>query len=475
MGTKTKFYVNVSNLHDEVTGSCHFVAVTLPNNESIKFIVDCGLFQEKQFLDLNSNFPFKPDILNFALITHTHIDHIGRLPLLYKKGFYNTTYISNIAYPFLKDALENTAIIFNQNKKRNNECSQVLYSINDVDTLLNKTTPIKYNQEFYPHENVKVTFFENAHLLGASYILVNIHYEDLEPINLLFTGDVSFTSNFRTIPDLPEYVYNMNLTMFTESTYGTTNSNDIEQRFETNILKAIDEGKSIFLPAFSMQRTQEILFALKKLQLNGKLPLSIPIYSDGSLSISYTQKFLRISDTFKEDAKEFLPENLTYVNKKIREGIINNNVQKIITSSSGMCSYGPAITYISNILSKKNYLIHLNGYSAEGSLSRQLFDSINAKEPIITIQGLYKVMKCSIDYTFEFSSHLKKDELTNFINKFTNLKLLMISHGDLETKKNFGMHCVNNTGAKDVAIQSPNIVFKIGSYGLIKSYSTKFI
>ena len=477
MGCKTNFYANVSNLHDEVTGSCHYVTVTLPtrDNEKVRFIVDCGLFQEKCNSHLNDKLPFFPNKLDFILITHTHIDHIGRIPLLYKNRFNKTAYISDIAKPFMRDALNNTAMIFKQNKTRNNENSAILYDESHVELTMKNTTSKEYNKSFYPHENIKVTFFENAHLLGASTILVEIFYENEKPINLLFSGDYAAQSNFRDVPDLPSYVYDLDLTLFTESTYGTTTTNDIEKRFETNILKAIDEGKSIFLPAFSMQRTQELLLVLKKMQLAGKIPLSIPIFSDGGLSIGYTQKFLKLSDTFKPEAQQFLPENFSYASKNLRNQIINDHNQKIIISSSGMCSYGPAVTYISNFLSNKNYLIHLNGYSSEGSLARQLFDAINEDEAIIKIQGVHKIKLCDIDYSFEFSSHAKKDELITFLNKFNNIKLLMISHGDPEVKDNFAKSCLKKVKAKDIAIQSSSNVFKIGPYGFIKSYSYKFI
>ena len=475
MGYKTKFYANVSNLHDQVTGSCHYISVTLPNDKNIRFAVDCGLYQEQENKHLNCTFPFYPEKLDFLLITHTHIDHIGRIPLLYKNGFNNKAYISDIAEPFLRDALSNTAMIFTQNKNRNNENTSVLYSDSDVTYTMKKVKPVKYQESFYPNENIKVTFFENAHLLGASSILVEIFYEYEEPINLLFLGDLAIESNFRDVPDLPSYIYDLNLTLFTESTYGTTKSTDIEKRFESNILKAISNGKSIFLPAFSMQRTQEILFSLKKLQLANKLPLNIPIYSDGALSISYTQKFLRITDTFKEDAKNFLPDNFTYVTKNLRPTLMTSDEQQIIVSSSGMCSYGPAVSYIRNFISNANYLIHLNGYSAEGSLSRQLFNSITESETVITIQGVQKIKLCDVDYSFEFSSHAKKDELINYFKKFNKLKLIMISHGEHNVKKSFANECLKNLNVKDIAIQSMSTVFKIGPYGLIKSYSSKFI
>lgn len=477
MGEKCKFYANVSSLHEEVTGSCHYVSVKMPNGEKVRFVVDCGSFQESKYTKDNKAFPFKPEKLDFALLTHTHIDHIGRVPLLYKKGFYGKTYISEEAYPFYKDALLNTAMIFAQDAKRKEDKSLIIYSTVDVKNTFNRIETVNYSSVFYPHPNIKVTCFENAHLIGASTYLVEISFIGYDPINLLFVGDISFKSNFKDVPDLPSYVYDMNLTVFTESTYGLTNTTDIDERFEINIIKALGEGKSIFIPAFSMQRTQEIMLKIRKVQDSKKIDKGLPIYCDGALSIGYTHKFSQLSEYFKSEARDFIPHNLIYVNKGIREKIINSKEQRIMISSSGMCSYGPAPMYIKSFISNPNYLIHLTGYSSEGSLSRQLFDLVNSdiqstttSENIIKISGVNKQKRCDVNYTFEFSSHAKKDELINFLNKFNNLKCVMISHGSIEAKQIFSVDVLNLVNTKDVAVQSRNVVFKISAYGLVKSY-----
>lgn len=465
MGEKSKFYITTFSCNEEVTGSCHYVTVTKPD-EKIRFIVDCGTFQEKKYENDNQNLIFNPENLNFALITHVHMDHVGRVPLLYKKGFSNKLYMSNDAFPFYKEALLNTANIYAVNAKRKKN-SNVLFTKEDVKNTFNRINLFDFEESniFYPQKDIKVTCFENNHQVGASTYLVEISEEGYENINLLFLGDYSENSAFKAVSNFPDYLYKMNLTIFTESTYGDTNSKDIEKVFEKNILNALAKNQSIFIPSFAMERCQTILLQLKKMQDNGKIDTKIPIYLDGSLSITMTNIFLKISKTFKKEAQQFIPQNLIYVNKSTRDKVINDNCQRIIISSSGMCSYGPAPLYIKNFITKKNYLIHLTGYPAEGSLSRKLFDVSNQ-----TTNETDKTVKCDVKFTSEFSSHAKKDELIKLLKKFNNLKLLMISHGSTETKKAFEKSVLKEVKVKNVCIESRYKCFKLNSYGLLKSY-----
>jgi metallo-beta-lactamase family protein len=471
MSSKSKFYVDVMSLSEEVTGSCHLCVVKTPDGNSFKFIVDCGLFQEEQYNRYNNTLPFNPDNLSFALVTHNHTDHIGRLPLLVNHGFRGKIYTTNLTQILMRESLTDSCNILGEVAKRSH--SKPLYYDEDVKRTLDLTIGVAYFEEIRVHDNVTVMFLDNGHLPGASLILVRVSYPGEEDICLLFTGDYSNHSTFFNIDEIPKYVFDLSLTIIQESTYGTTYTENVIPVFEENIQKAISENKTIIIPVFSLGRSQELLLKLRKMQDSGKLDKDIPIHLDGKLSIRYTNIFVTNSDTFKEEAKDFIPYNFSFVTKDIREELMINNNCKIILTSSGMGSYGPAPLYISNYISNKNALIHFVGYPAEGTLSRKLKDA--AKGDFIKIGSILKQKMCDIEYSTEFSSHAKLDEILQFLKQFTNIKLLLINHGEYECKNNLAEQSIINKLSKDVAIESRSTFYRIGAYGLIKELTTKFL
>lgn len=471
MGIKSKFFVDVMCLSEEVTGSCHLCVVKLPNGETIKFIVDCGLFQEGEYNKYNDTFPFNPDELSFALVTHNHTDHIGRLPLLAKLGFGGPVYVTKLTQSFMPESLRDTCKILGQVAKRNH--AKPLYGESDLGKILSLAKGVDYLTDIRVHENVTVTFLDNGHLPGASMILVKVSYPAEEDINLLFTGDYSKHSTFCNVQDIPKYIFDLPITIVQESTYATTNSDTIEQVYEENVLKAVTEGKTVITTVFSLGRAQELMLKVRKMQDEGKLNKEIPVYLDGKLSMRYTNIFMRSTDMFKDEAKDFVPENFNFVSKDIRDILITDPGCKIILTSSGMGSYGPAPLYISNYISSPNALIHFVGYPAADTLSRRLKDAKTGD--LVKIGSVVKQKLCDIEYTTEFSSHAKLDEMLDFLRQFKNIKLLLINHGEYDCKENLAKEIVLHNLAKDVAVESRSTFYRVGRYGLLKELTTKFL
>ena len=471
MGNKSKFYVDVMCLNEEVTGSCHLCVVKMPNGETIKFIVDCGLFQESPYYKYNTTLPFNPDELAFALVTHNHTDHIGRLPLLAKLGFRNPICTTKLTKVLMQESLKDSCGILTQVAKRNN--TKPLYDENDLMVTLGLVKDYAYFEEVQLNENISVTFLDNGHLPGAALILVRISYPGEEDISMLFTGDYSSKSTFFDVKKIPKYVFDLPLTIIQESTYATTYSDSVVECFEENVLKAVSEGKTIVVTVFSLGRAQELMLKVKRMQDSARLAKSIPVYLDGKLSIRYTNIYKTYSDMFKEDAKEFFPDNFKFVTKVIRGQLINSTDCKIIFTSSGMGSYGPAPLYISHYISSQDALIHFVGYPAAGTLSRKLKDA--KKDEMVKVGSLLKQKLCDIQYTTEFSSHAKLDEMLDFLKQFTNIKLLLVNHGEYECKENLAKQVVLGHLAKDVAIESRSTFYRIGAYGLLKELTTKFL
>lgn len=470
MGNKTKFYANIEAMHDEVTGSCILVSVSFPDGTKTRFLVDCGLYQETTYENLNSKMPFDAEKIDYVFVTHNHVDHIGRLPLLVKNGYRNYIYMSEITSKIMIPALTDSYKVLNQRSK--NEGKPLIYSNRDVSDTIDLRYGVKYNRTINLDENIRVTFLQNGHLLGAAMILVQISYNsqveymEYEDINLLFTGDYKKNNVFFEVKEIPKWVKNLPLTIIQEATYGDILTKDIEECFAKNIRSATCMGKEILIPAFSQGRFQEIMLMLKRMQENGTISKEIPIYLDGNLAQKYTWIFLKADVDLKMECQDFVPDNSYFVDDITRKNLLKNSEPKIIVSSSGMGSYGPARGYLPIILGRKKALIQFSGYTAEGTLGRRVLDAKFGEKVLVGGQEVRKLAK--VETTSEFSGHAKSDEMIEFLSEFDNIKLVLINHGEVETKQRFKETVEEKINTKDVDIMDSKHFYRINAYGLVK-------
>lgn len=433
--------------------------------------MDCGLFQEKEYLKYNENFPFNEKDIDFCLITHNHVDHIGRLPLLVKNHFEGKIYTTKITASFARLALADSYKVLENFAKRNH--THQLYSEADVEKTKSLFCPCEFEETIPVNDRIKITLFKNGHLLGAALILIQISYPGCQDINLLFTGDYNNKNMFFDVPKLPDWVLNLPLTVIQESTYGTMDSTDMGMSFEENIYNCIKDGNTAVCMVFSLGRAQEILYILKKMQENGKLSVEIPIYYDGKLSHGYTKLYLEEDLGIKPEMKDFLPKNLKYVDKGTRTSIIEGTEQKIILTTSGMGTYGPAQMYIPEYFTRSNCLLQFTGYTAEGTLGSKLKKTEFGDK--VMIGSVMCKKRAKVAYTTEFSAHAKADEMIKFLKEFKNLKLVLVNHGEPETKIKFSERIMDEVDTKHVAILNRDYFFRIGPYGLVRPpISTKF-
>ena len=469
-GVRSNFYVDIMSQNQEVTGSCHLVVTKLPNGETLRIMVDCGLFQEKEHYDDNQKLICKPENLDFVLVTHNHIDHTGRLPLLVRRGYTGNFYTTNITQNLMPLALYDTCRILADLSKRKN--IPELYTSRDVAQTIEKTKGCEFNRQIRLSNNVTVTFFNNGHLIGAALILLQLSYPGYEDINLLFTGDYNNKNMFFEIEELPLEVRKLPLTIIQEATYGYVDSSAMKPVFEENIAKAISDDKTVITPVFSLGRAQEILYILKKMQRDGRISTSVPIYFDGKLAFKYTSFYLSYAAELKLKMKDFLPDNLQTVDDAMRMGIIRDRETKIIVTTSGMGSYGPAQTYIPAYLPQKNALIHFTGYTAEGTLGR-LLQTTEAGSTVEAL-GLVLVKRADVQYTNEYSAHAKADEMIDFLKQFENIRMVLVNHGQADVKEQFAKRILSEVDTRNVGILGSGYLFRVNNYGLIKTMGTRF-
>ena len=471
MGTKCRFSCDIMAQHEGVTGSSILVITKLPDGEKIKFIVDFGLFQEEEYWKHNSEILFDPATIDFCLITHNHVDHIGRLPLLVRNGYRNPIYTTYLTKGLLQYSLIDSYKVLKDTAKRKNE--KCLYSEMDVQKTNLLVEDVAYEETFKVHDHIKVTFFKNGHLLGAALILVQIRDPGYEDINILFTGDYNSQNLFFKVPSLPKWVLKLPLTIIQESTYGTRESTEIVASFKENVIKVLENEKTVVIPVFSLGRAQEILYILKSMQDNKEISKHIPIYLDGNLAIKYTEFYKREKVGSDFNRENFIPENFAYVTDDSRYRLIESEDVKVIVTTSGMGSYGPAQQYIPQFLRKEGCLIQFTGYVAEGTLGRRLKDA--TRDETVSVSGLIVRKKANVDFTTEYSAHAKADEMIAFLQNFKNLKLVLVNHGEPSVKTKFAERIMDEVEPKDVGILGRDYFFRVGAYGLVKTLGTKFV
>jgi len=470
MGQKLRTYVDLMAMHNEVTGSCNLLVVKFPTNEKVKILVDCGMFQELENEQYNRDFSFVPSSIDYVFVTHNHVDHTGRLPLLVRKGYVGDIYCTPATKMLMPLALRDSFKVLKDLARRNN--TKQLYTENDVFETVAKLKSVEFEETVKIHRYIKATFFKNGHLLGAACILLQIQFEDEEPINLLFTGDYNNKNVFFDVPDLPKWVTDLPISIVQESTYGTMDSSEITYHFKEDIFKKAKDGGTIIIPVFSLGRCQEILKVLRDMQSENLLDKNIPVYLDGNLAIRYTKIYLKDGFGLNDDSLDFLPENFTYVDDDLRNKLMDKSTDKIIVTTSGSGNYGPAPLYFQNYIGDENTLFYFTGFLFEGSLGRKLKETETGD--YVKITGMIHKKYAEINFTSEFSAHAKADEMLDFLKNFKQIQAVLVNHGEAEVKDVFAKRISSEVETKGVAVLDRNYFFRLSPWGIAKAVSTKF-
>ncbi|MFZ1292551.1 MAG: MBL fold metallo-hydrolase [Melioribacteraceae bacterium] len=452
-----------------VTGSMHLV-----QTGQTKFLIDCGLYQgkRKEAFEINRKFEFfDPSEIDFVILTHAHIDHSGNLPTLVSKGFkgkiYSTFATRDLVTIMLRDSAhiqeKDVEFVNKARSKQGKNLFEPLYSPKDVSNTLKLFVGINYHHEIELTPDIKLYFVDAGHILGSAVSHLTIN-ENGKEFKVGFSGDLG-RPNLPILRD-PEKIGNVDY-FICESTYGGRshdNPKDSENQLTRVINRAVQRKAKVIVPAFSVGRTQELVYALHRIFLRGDAP-KIPVYVDSPLSVNATEVFRLHPECFDNETEEFILKNkdpfgfneLNYITEVSESKELNNyNGPLMIISSSGMCEAGRIQHHLKNNIEDPNNIILMVGYSAQDTLGRRIMD----KDEFVKIFGNEYKLKAEVIVLNSFSAHADENELIAYVNQFDKnmMKNIFLVHGEFDQQEIFKNRILEN-GFGKVTIPEKGDVF----------------
>ena len=420
------------------------------NNQ--KILLECGLYQGKrsESNDRNKNFPFDPKQVDLAILSHSHIDHCGNFPNLVKQGFKGNIFCTHATRDLAGIMLEDSAriqqhdaeYVSKKRAKKGEPPVQPLYSVEDAAQAVRQFVSLNYDRPMNIADGVKLTFSDAGHILGSAQVILDIKEGDKE-IRYLFTGDIG-RGGHAILRD-PEPVEGVDV-LHIESTYGNRLHGDRDMsivEIAKGIIETAHRGGKIIIPAFSVGRTQLVVYTLHQLQESGDLP-DIPIFVDSPLSVNATEVFRLHPECFNEEIYTFLREkdnpfgmeNLQYI-RQVSRSIKLNQLKgpAIIISSSGMCEGGRIRHHLKNNIEDPRNLVLFVGYCAQHTLGSRI---VNGDSPVNIFGEPYEV-KAQVARHDAFSGHADRDELVSHVEASSGkMKDIYVVHGEEGSALAFG-------------------------------------
>lgn len=423
-----------------VTGSCYIL-----ETNGHRFAVDCGMHQGNAEIEKRNNdvSAYDPARIEFFLITHAHIDHSGLLPRMVQKGFHGRIYATPPTRDLLEIMLLDSAHIQEmeaqwKSKKRlrhGEKNVEPLYTQKDAGATMPLFQTVPYDKPFEPCQGVTVAFRDAGHILGASMVELLIA-ENGNRTKVIFSGDVGRPAQLMmqdpTIQNTADY-------LFLESTYGNRNhkneADSLDELAEA-IQYSYGRGEKVIIPAFAVERTQEIIYSLRLLAKDGRLPADMAVYVDSPLAIRATEIFRRYRDYLDGETKELFrngenPLDLPQLHFTLtsQESVAINTMPgpAVVISASGMADAGRIKHHLRHNVWREGASVVFVGFQAQGTTGRKLVDGaqkirifnedVTVKAKVFTING--------------FSAHAGQSQLLDWLSHFqTNGMQIFLVHGE---------------------------------------------
>jgi len=425
-----------------VTGSMHLLSVN-----GAQLLLDCGLYQGKrqESFERNRNLPFDATAVDSMILSHAHIDHSGNIPSLIKNGFkgniYSTPATRDLCSAMLRDSghIQESDVAYVNKKRARQGLPPVepLYTVEDATRSLQYFVSVGYHRHLQVAPGVTLSFRDAGHILGSAITVLDIEEGDKKS-RLVFTGDLG-RKDLPILKD-PETVDGVDH-LIMESTYG----NRVHEAFEASnaelrdvIVSTYQRGGKVIVPAFSVGRTQELVFALHRLTVARKIP-DLPIYVDSPLSVNVTEIFRLHPECYDEEVNQFLAKagkrdpfgfhRLRYVRSTERSKELNFlRKPAVIISASGMCEAGRILHHLKNNIEDPRNTVLIVGWQAPHTLGRRLVE----RQSTVKIFGEEYSLEARVEAINGFSAHADRNELLDYAQQLgaQRLKSVFVVHGE---------------------------------------------
>lgn len=451
------------------TGSMHLVEA---NGKRI--LLDCGLYQghRKEAFEKNRNLPIKPETIDYVILSHAHIDHSGNLPQLVRQGFRGRVFARQstmeLCDVMLRDSCflqkRDLEVVNKQRRRQGKHLFEPLYEERDINALMQLFTPIHLHSPREIARGITLEFFNAGHILGSALVQLDIRSDHGHNHRLLFSGDLGQ-------PDQPilrhfEYPAGADILLI-ESTYADRyhpSADDVELRL-AGYLKYIDRHNSkLIIPAFSVGRTQQIIYYLNRLAAQGKVPREVKVYIDSPLSRKATEIYARHREVYNEEARRMIAEGvdpltfpgMTFIGTPQESMALNDEPgPMIIIAASGMCEGGRILHHLKHGITDPDNIILIVGFQAENTLGRRIVE----RRDTLKIFGEEIPLKAQVEVINALSAHADRAGLAEWLDEVKdNVRQAFAVHGEPE-KVSAMVELLKDHGVKNALAPKPGQTF----------------
>jgi len=441
-----------------VTGSKHLVEIN-----GHRILYDCGLFQgrRKEAAKRNKTLPFDVGDIDAVVLSHAHIDHSGTLPVLAHHGYQGPIFTTPATRDLCAVMLRDSARIQQRDaewlsKKKRTFVPPICVE-EDARTIMKRFICVPYDMPIEVAPDVRVTFKDAGHVLGSSMVLTEFK-ENGSQRRFIYSGDIG-RKNMPILRD-PWEPDRADVVMM-ESTYGDRDHDPIEtldKKLADQINGTVERGGKVIVPSFALERAQEFVYALKRLEMNGRIPNNIPVYVDSPLTVNITEVFRLHTDLFDEEARNLMEEsgspfqlnNIEYIRRVERSKELHNiREPAIIISASGMCEFGRILHHLKNNCEDARNTILIIGFQAVNTLGRRIVE----REKMLKIFGRKHPLRANVKVLNALSAHAGRSELIDFGARFKDrAEKVLLVHGE-DDSLNALLSGLQKRGCTNVSIQ----------------------